>query len=321
MHIVDTQRNWTDIFERTDRQNRKRHELIDQVSTDARVKSLLHALTGHARARWFDGDEVVAIPVDQIAWKLEKSENTAKSYIDLALQTPFLEILPSRNQSHTYTIHWQAILGQESTRDADSTAREARQEQDADSTAETVSRGSTRGSTAPQIAPQLDPLLKTSEKPVLKEDFSKELVSKPVSAGGQLPPGRHNELPQPQDFWGYWMKAIASRDLGNPEHVEQLYRIAVQLGAVVDSEQNRFRVFCQAALNVRMRRSGDATTEAGLFKSNVASNRWFCTQADEETAREMLKRANLHVPCENLDDEKARLRKLLTEKYPTPVPT
>lgn len=54
-------------------------------------------------------------------------------------------------------------------------------------------------------------------------------------------------------------------------------------GLCSDSEQNRLRVFAQAAHDRRV-----ARTPKAIFRENVAKARWLCSHDDEELAAEML---------------------------------
>lgn len=84
-------------------------------------------------------------------------------------------------------------------------------------------------------------------------------------------------------FWQRWRTEIAVRDLSRPEDVQELYQLAVAEGLCSDSEQNRLRVFAQAAHDRRV-----ARTPKAVFRENVAKARWLCSHDDEELAAEMI---------------------------------
>lgn len=311
---MDAQMNWGEFFERSQRQWEARTRLIENLDTDPRVRSLLLALaelsdTAPSAQRRPDGTVEFAVPVGTIAWRLGKTEATAKTYIDLAGSTPYLNVRPSDHRPHTYLLRWQAIV--DSLPRADSSVRSCEIE-----VVRVPVRGSAReridplrgDQTGGQLAPQqganegvnqganLPPQGGDSrgQNPGLQNPGFQGIVHKnpglkPGALRGltaaipQSPPGSATHPLGTKTWWAWWWQQIQQRKLSDPNDVDELYGIAVASGLFEESEQNRFRVFAQAAHDL-----ATASKRGALFRENVAKRRWFATCDEEDHARRLM---------------------------------
>lgn len=114
------QKSWDEFFANVDKQRDARAKLIRELPTDRRVKELLLALDAlsdsHESAsryslyRYPDGTVELSVPLAEIAARMMRSKGSAKSYIDLAVLTPYLKCSGSSHCSHTYLVCWMAIV-------------------------------------------------------------------------------------------------------------------------------------------------------------------------------------------------------------------
>ncbi|MBX3448224.1 MAG: hypothetical protein KF777_01620 [Planctomycetaceae bacterium] len=306
---MSRQLDWQEIWGNDDRQRAARHTLIEglpDVLASDRVKKLLHALDELTQIdpqaeRLADGSVRVSAPMQTVMWKLGvRSRNTARDYIDEALSTGFLEVTGSSHRSHTYSIRWLAILDRNGNQQTEPIpAGVMPQKPNGPGRCGRVPvRGSTpgpqgvkltpsRGSVDPVEGGQFDrvkgvnltPSSKTSLRPVFYELNSKRPVLRPVSDRGQIP-----RWGSPR-FFAWWRHAIAERNLDNPSDVEELFCFAAAAGCFEATDDNRFQVFVQAAVDRRV-----AARRGAIFRENVAAARWYGSCADEDEAARMIAR-------------------------------
>jgi hypothetical protein len=153
------------------------------------------------------------------------------------------------------------------------------------------------GSNSPSTPPPLKTLnvLNTSEERLTLEELGNDCESLEGSKfeGGVdslFPPSnsRRDTEELPFGTWKAWKLAIRQRRLSNPKDVDELYKVAVSLRIVSASEVSRRNIHSQAACQCRLNASGKSTTQAGLFASNVAFGRWFCSIDDEAKAEKSI---------------------------------
>jgi hypothetical protein len=296
------QRDWNDFFDRTDKQRQARRGLIERLSdhgVDRRVVELLLALDelgevdGNA-SNLHNGTLRLSVPISVIAWKLGKrSETTVKSYIDLASATPYLAVSPSKHRSHTYLVRWLAIVDSEpgdempvgGCQTVAGIAHGTSHSRGPIRGPTGSVRGSMRGPTGPQSGGQLAPSLAPSLVPGIQNPGIQRSASKdpglPGGGGGQL-------RNWPPDVWRIWRLAIGQRKLTNPDHVEELYHIAVNLGFFIHSEDNRFHVFAQAVHDASAKKPG------AFFRENVAFARWYANCDEQDAAVRLMARVGRH---------------------------
>lgn len=99
------------------------------------------------------------------------------------------------------------------------------------------------------------------------------------------------------------MRAVEARDLGNAEHVLELYAVAVRLEAFEDGPDMLREIFALAAYNERLWSAGQLTTRKGVFASNVAYHRWErAGDVDRRQGERMLRQVMRHQPSGNARD-------------------
>lgn len=299
------QKNWMEFFERSERQREARQRLIRELPTDQRVKDLLLALsdlaeTDSSALPLSNGDVELSVPIGVIAWRLKRSENTAKKYIDLAELTPYLKVSGSTHRSHTYVVCWLAILDRiepghdthaggcqhvenetAGGRRRGSVSRGSGGQLDP---AEGVKWGSGGGQPGGQTDPHLTPSIPGIKDRVFYGIGSKKPGSKP-GVGGP-PGGQPGSTAHPNGcsgWWRWWKEQIAGRDLRNARDVQELYEAAVAADLFPDSSLNRLHVFAQAVIDSR-----HAKRPGAIFRENVAYRRWYATCEAEDEAQRMI---------------------------------
>lgn len=316
--MAERQHDWTEFFARQDRQRDARRSLIDGLPVDARTKVLLLAIDDLATERGDpqpDGSMLVSVPLEVLIWKLNRSRNTVRACIDSAGGTPYLAVTPSQHRSHTYLLRWPVIVD-DSRPVGETTVGGCPQDAHAHAPGQgggtprrqpvrgsirrpegvnqgvnsPPARGSIRGGQGGQ-----NPAPRGSIDPGQQGGGGVKTPGLWISGNENKNPGSSPENPAParnslegvnavrSGFWQRWRTAIAVRDLSRPEDVQELYQLAVAEGLCSDSEQNRLRVFAQAAHDRRV-----ARTPKAIFRENVAKARWLCSHDDEELAAEML---------------------------------
>lgn len=299
--MANRQSTFDDFFDRTDRQRDARRRLIESLPVHQRVIDLLLAIDELSQDRGIrqpDGSMLLSVPLEVLIWKLNRSRNTVRACIDSAGGTPYLAVTPSQHRSHTYLLRWPVIVD-------DSRPVEGNTgggcPQDARTTATgrsgvTPRRPAPKGVRTPAGGGQLTPSKGVNQgvnlPPSLQDpglcisgvnEFKNPGSSVETSARAELEGvSRHRS-----GFWQRWRTELSWRDLGKPDHVQELYELAVSEGCFPDSEHNRLQVFAQAAHDRRVAKSPKA-----LFRENVAVARWLCSAEDEDIATAMMAAAD-----------------------------
>lgn len=316
-------------------------DLPDRVASD-RVKRLLHALDDLSQTSWkgvkierqANGSVRLTVPLAAVTLAMGVSENTAKNYIKEADSTGFLEWIKSSHRPHTYSIRWQAVLDRSASQWAEPIPAEVTSAKPTGpgSDGRGESRGSTpdpqgvnltpsRGSVEPLRGGQFEGLkgvnlTPSSESPGFESPglwISKSKSPGFKSRGGQRPPGRmppfyptHDptgKFPVNGAFWREWKHAIATRNLRNPAHVQQLYELAVEAGCFEDTLENRAYVFVQAAHDIRAAKR----TPTAYFRENVPVKRPNMSHRDIEEGLRMRDTLDAATPRESGAEEVERV--------------
>lgn len=307
---MDRQLDWHAFFEQTDRQREARRKLIDDLPDNLaseRVKRLLHAfdelMQVDPRAeRRSDGSVWISAPIATVLWKLGlKSRNTARAYIDEAVATGFLALIDSDHCPHTYSVCWLRILDKDGGQGGEKIPAEAAG-QSLETTPGDVRRGSIRrgegvrttqrrGSIDRGQGGQIDPGQCPSLKPVSETGFqglkSKNRFQTGLREGGQIPQRTSH------GFFRWWEREVDVRNLANPEHVDELFELAVAAGCFEATRETRLQTF---ALAVSARRQGN--NPKALFRSNVVRGRWFFSCQDMDEAARQIARLEFADPEE-----------------------
>jgi hypothetical protein len=320
----------TELFIRNDEKRDARRKLLNDLAergTDWRVIALLVALDDlgeevNSKRVLHNGTVRLSVKIHSITRKLGlHSDNTTRTYIKLAKQTPFLAVDDTKTyRSHTYLIRWLAIV------DAPCGEMNAggvpvsidRQGGSLRTRVEALKSPSIEALKSPSIEALNEPLLKTGFKPVSYECGSKykKPVSKPVCVEALKSPSIEalNSVRTPAfqpGAWRRWKDAVEGSNLADPLDVEQLYAIAVAENFFPASDANRFRVFVQAAQDRLV-----ARVPKKLFIENVAHARWFANCEAEDLASQMMAQLELlpDEPIEQLDPEDAAQANLERQK-------
>lgn len=328
--------------DRAERQRNSAHVIIDQSPADPRVKALLHALADFPKPTKDErGNWIIKVGVSTLEARLARSRNTVRTWLRMACHTPYLLLLDdSKSDEKTYVVQWRKILDRELTNPNETNKRSAvTTTEDAESANKRIGTSATedvsersihsieggqfpsgggsiheprgvnftpQGGQLTGVKSPHTPLLKTPEN-VFDRDINKKRFQESLSKGGQN---------RPAGFWSRWIAAVATRDLTNPQHVHELHFVAIQL-EIVDEKDDlaRGRIFAQAALNERLWRNGKTRGERNsLFTSNVAARRWWCSCADDDVGRELMKRAEVYHRTNDAHSEMERLKKWAAER-------
>src|SRR4051812_16616836 len=110
----EQQRDWTEFFDKQEKNRLAREKFISELDADERVKLLLSVLDRLAEDRQtqplLDGSREIAAQMSVVAWFARRSERTIRRWINLAILTPYLELIEFPHQNHTFRVCWPAIV-------------------------------------------------------------------------------------------------------------------------------------------------------------------------------------------------------------------